>query len=57
MLGRILATEGGNATLPCDPEAAPKATIRWLRNGAVSYCQLLALSVESAGCHCMTVST
>ena len=40
LLGKILATEEGNATIPCDPEAAPKATITWEKDGVVSvfYC-------------------
>ncbi|KAF6038307.1 CNTN3 [Bugula neritina] len=33
MLGQVLATEGGNTTIPCNPEGAPKPTIRWLKNG------------------------
>ena len=36
MLGQVLATEGGNATISCDPEAAPKAEITWLKDGNVS---------------------
>lgn len=36
MLGRILATEGGNATIACDPDAAPAATISWMKDGNVS---------------------
>ncbi|XP_067932128.1 contactin-like [Watersipora subatra] len=33
MLGKVLATEEGNATIPCDPEAAPSAKISWLKDG------------------------
>nr|KAI8744128.1 contactin-3-like [Biomphalaria glabrata] len=28
------AAEGGNVTIACSPHAAPRATIKWLRNGA-----------------------
>ncbi|KAH9507424.1 hypothetical protein Btru_058046, partial [Bulinus truncatus] len=29
----IMASVGGNITIPCQPEAAPKAQIKWLKNG------------------------
>lgn len=41
MLGQVLATEGGNATIACDPEAAPKAEITWLKDGEVMFYETL----------------
>ena len=37
MPAEVLTTEHDNATMPCDPQAAPKATISWQKDGQVGF--------------------